>query len=200
MGRVQPVVRDWSYRVRHGRRTVRVSGRAERGLSRHAGIDLPPPRSAERALVVDGQFHDEIVRLLAVVDGVAVTDLACREVVQRAAAGHRPRLGAQHRAHTDTTAAKPSTGHEHAPVEAARLAGAEAARSVAVARFVEALHDHRPVESNVPAAPRAVHAVHRSGRWNPRRSRRLSRRRQHRAVDNDVLMDLRGRRGLRFLR
>lgn len=99
------------------------------------------------------------MRLLAVVDGVAVTDLACREVVQRAAAGHRPRLGAQHRAHTDTTAAKPSTGHEHAPVEAARLAGAEAARSVAVARFVEALHDHRPVESNVPAAPRAVHAV-----------------------------------------
>src|SRR6187200_1923971 len=101
-------------------------------------------------VVVDGELHEQVMRLLPIMDGVALTHLAEHEVVQGAASGNRQWLGTEHRADAEAAGAEVATSHGHAPVDASDLMSAGAASPVAIARFVDALHEQRAVQPNVP--------------------------------------------------
>ena len=171
-----------------------IGGWAERRFAGQAAVDLPSPRPAQRSVVVGRELHHEVVRLLAIVDRVALADLTRGEVVQRPAVRNRPRLGAQHRAHADSAGADLPARHEHPPVDAACLSGRGAAGPMAFARFIDQLRKHGTVDPEIPAAPLAMDAVHRRGQWQPRRARDIRGRRQERPRDLHVLVDLRGAR------
>jgi hypothetical protein len=75
-------MRHGSDRIRNRRRAVRVSRRAERRLTSESRVDLPAPPSAERPVVVNREFHEEVVLLLTVMDGVSITDFPHCEKAQ----------------------------------------------------------------------------------------------------------------------
>ena len=116
------MVRNRRDRVREGRSPVRKTRRTERGLAGQRGIAMQPEPVGERPLVVDRQLHEQIVRMLPIVNGIAVTDLTGREQVRVAATRYRPRFQAEHRAHADTAAPDRAPQHAHEPINAAGLA------------------------------------------------------------------------------
>ena len=61
---------------------MRVTRRTECGFTGESSIDLPSPTAAYRAVIVDSEFHERIVLLLSVVDGVAFAHLSRREETQ----------------------------------------------------------------------------------------------------------------------
>ncbi len=71
---------------------MRISRWAKRWLTGNSRVDLPSPYTTEATLEVDGEFHEEIVLLLPIVNGVALTDLSGREKTEKTAVGDRPRV------------------------------------------------------------------------------------------------------------
>jgi hypothetical protein len=187
-------------RIRDRRRTVRISGWTKRRFTCESRVCLPIPRSADAPVVIDSEFHEQVVLLLPIVDGVALAHLARREKAQRTAAGNRPRFGTEHRSNAEAASAGAATSHRHAPVDASCLPGAEATGPMPIARLVECLHECDAGQSQVPPTPRSVDAVHRRDRRQPRCPRGFLRRRQERCRHRHVFVHVGGRRLLGFLR
>src|SRR5204863_9007115 len=70
--RVEPMVRNRRQRVRHGGYAVRICHGSERRLASRTAIYLPAGRSLERRVVLGRDLRQEIVRMLPVVDGLAL--------------------------------------------------------------------------------------------------------------------------------
>ena len=168
---------------------MRISRGTERRLTCKATVYLPSPTSNEAALVVDRELHEQVV-LLSVVDGVTLAHLACRQKTQRTATRHRPRFCAEHRPNPEASTTNVAPPHEHAPVDTACLSGAGTARPVSIARFVTSFHENDASQSDVPAAPGAVHAVHGRDLRQPRCSRRFFRRGQDGCRDRYVFVHI----------
>jgi hypothetical protein len=61
---------------------MRVTRRTKCGFTGESNIDLPSPAAPYRAVVVDSEFHERVVWLLPVVNGVALAYLSSREETQ----------------------------------------------------------------------------------------------------------------------
>ena len=83
--RIEPVVRDRRNRIQHRRHAMRESDRAERWFPCESAINLPAQRTAQRPIVVRRKLHEEVVRMLTIVNRVAVAHLSRGEEIDRAA-------------------------------------------------------------------------------------------------------------------
>ncbi|MBY0493855.1 MAG: hypothetical protein K2Y23_06540 [Cyanobacteria bacterium] len=126
-------------RVRDGGRTMRIARRLERGLAAEAGVELPEPSAAQAPLVIDGELHDQIMRLLSIVHRVAAAHLADRKEIDRAATRHRPRLRRQHGADTEAAAGHAATRHDHSPIGGDNLSRLRTTGSMTIARLEQSL-------------------------------------------------------------
>ena len=194
---VEPVVRDGRNRVGDRRGAMWKRDGPERRLAGEAGIDLPAQRPAQRAIVIGGQLHEEVVRMLAVVNRVALAHLAAGQEIQETAIAHRPRFRAPHRPQPDAPAGEWSPRHQHAPVHAADLMGAGAAGPMPIARFGDQLPEDAAVQHHAPAAPLPHGAEHRRQHRRPGRARRVAGREQRRQIGRAVLFVMRVRSGCR---
>ena len=152
---VEPVVRQRRDRVRHRRRPVRKRHRAERRFGRRPSKYLPAQAARQRRVVLGRQLHDQIVRMLAVVDRLAVALLARGEQVGIAAARDGERLEAEHAAERQSPAREGPLRHAHEPVDAAALVGP------AIARLVQELDKGVEVPHQLPAGSPPVPRVDR---------------------------------------
>ena len=84
---------------------MRVRDRTERRLADRSAVREPANAAAKRPLVLERELHEQVVRVLAIVNGVAVAGLTGRKQIGIPAAADRPRLGTEHRAHANATAA-----------------------------------------------------------------------------------------------
>ena len=84
---------------------MREPRRAQRRFAGQCRVRVQAQAAGKRPLVVGGQLHEQVVRMLQIVDGVAGADLAGGDQVGIAAAADRPRLGAEHRPNADPAAA-----------------------------------------------------------------------------------------------
>src|SRR5262245_13101037 len=100
---------------------MRIRNRTECGLANRTAVQLQSNRARERGVVLAGQFHEEIVGVLAVVDLFTPALLTARKEIGIPAPANRPRLGTHHPAKHQTAAAERSLGHAHDPVDAADL-------------------------------------------------------------------------------
>src|SRR5206468_3999070 len=73
---VQPVMRDRRLRVVLARKAMHERGRTERRLAGQPRIDKHRAALAQRAAVAGGEFHEEIVRVLAIDERRAVCGLS----------------------------------------------------------------------------------------------------------------------------
>lgn len=62
-------------RIRHRGRTMRIPTGAKRRLPGEPGVHLPAPRAPQLTFVIDSELHEQIVRLLPIVNGVASAHL-----------------------------------------------------------------------------------------------------------------------------
>src|SRR6185503_14052566 len=115
------MMRNWRERIRKRRRPMRERGRTERRLPRWSHIELPSSRSGQSVVVLRGQLHEQIVRMLSVVDGVPFTYLAGREQIRIATSANRPRLCAQHGSQREAARSEVTLRRPHCPVDAAKL-------------------------------------------------------------------------------
>ena len=95
--------------------------------------------------------------MLTIVDGIAVARLPGCQQIGVTAAADRPRLEAEHSAHTDTAGPGTPAGHAHDPVDAARLVCA----AMLFGRFVDELQEQSAVRHQLPGASLGVGSVHR---------------------------------------
>ena len=73
-----------------------IGGRTQGGFAARAAVEVDRGTFAEHDLVEGGEFHEEIVRVLAVDDGDAVGGFAGGEEQRIALAGDGGGFGAQH--------------------------------------------------------------------------------------------------------
>src|SRR5580765_5580775 len=126
---------DRRERIRHSGHPMRVRDRAERGLRRRPSVDLPPCRAGQRRVVLGGDLHCEVMRMLTIVDLLAVTLFARGQQVRVAATANRPRLETEHATESHMAASDATPCHTHYPVDASHLVGA------AIARIMEKLQE-----------------------------------------------------------
>ena len=79
-------MRDRGDRI-EGPRAGAESRGAKRRFTGETSVDLPPHRPAQRPVVVAGELHEEVVRVLPIVDRVTLAHLSGRQLIQRAAPG-----------------------------------------------------------------------------------------------------------------
>src|SRR5690242_13535900 len=96
------------------------------------------------------QLHEEIVRVLSIMQRLAVIGLARLEQQRVASRPDGPWLGAHHAPELEATAADIATGHEHCPVDATELV--VAAPSVFGTVLPIVIEEGAVVEHEVPAA------------------------------------------------
>ncbi len=82
VGRVEPVVRNRRERIWHRRQAVGISGRAEGRLARRPTIRVPAQAPRKRPIVFSDEFHEQIVRVLAVMNARAIAHLTARQQVR----------------------------------------------------------------------------------------------------------------------
>jgi hypothetical protein len=156
---IEPMVADRCDRIVHRREAMRESRWPERGLAGEGRIELPADRLHQRPVVLRGQLHEEIVRMLTIVDGVPFANLSRRQHVERAASWQRPRLETEHRSEAERSLSSASPRHRHTPVAALELMCAESAGPVNVSRLIDELTKQIAVEHDLPIAPRAMDSV-----------------------------------------
>src|SRR3954463_287572 len=110
MRRVDPVVRDWGERTWHRRDAMRERGRPERRLARGTAVQLQSNTAGERPIVGDGELHEQVVRMLAIVDRLPAAHFPAGEQIRIAAPANRPRLEADPRAHAEGAGRGPADG------------------------------------------------------------------------------------------
>lgn len=155
--RIQPMVRDRRHRIGHGGDPMGKAGRAERGLAGESGVRVPPDCADQRPIALGRQLHEDVVRMLFVVNGVAVAHLAGCQQIRISATADRPGLEAEHATHADGAATQRAPSHQHEPIDAARLR-----RAPVLGRpLVQELQKHVAVHHDLPAARSVMEAVHR---------------------------------------
>jgi hypothetical protein len=150
-------------------------------VRRLAAVDLDAQALADRVIERDGHFHQQIVRMLPIVDPRTVADFAAGQQVGIAAAANRPRFDADHRDGGEGAGTEIVTRFGHQPVDAAPLPCA------ARAAVVEELHERIAVEHQRPASERPVRGVHRRLTRQPRGARSIGMR-GSRCLGASVLM------------
>src|SRR5512138_3010414 len=100
---------------------MRVRNRAQRRLSCRSTEQLPADGADERRIVPRRDLHEQIVRMLAIVNLLSTTQLAGREQVRITATANCPRLDARHAAQSEAAASGAALRHNHQPVDASRL-------------------------------------------------------------------------------
>src|SRR5262249_46102478 len=79
VGRVEPVVRDGCERTGHRRNPVWKCCRAKGRLANRAAVHLRAHIAGEWTVVRRAELHEKIVRVLSIVNGLALTHLARRK-------------------------------------------------------------------------------------------------------------------------
>lgn len=106
--RVRPIVRHPPDRIEPRRRPVCVTRRTEYRFTQ--GRRTPAPFTAQRSVIVGRELHEQVLRLLAIVNGVALPHFSGREKADGPAAGHRPWFRAEHGPNAESPTAKVSAG------------------------------------------------------------------------------------------
>src|SRR5512147_636804 len=97
---------------------MRVRDGAERRLGCRSTEQLPADGADERRIVPRRDLHEQIVRMLAVVNRLSTTQLAGREQVRITATANCPRLEARHATQSEAAASGAAFRHYHQPVDA----------------------------------------------------------------------------------
>jgi hypothetical protein len=138
---------------------------------------------------------ETIVRVLAIVNRVAVARFSRRQEIRVPAAGNRPWFGTEHRPQADPAGAGRPSCHRHQPVDAAALIRPPMLFSALVQELREAV----AVQHHVPGAALAVRAERRRIVRKPSGAGRLARleQRRHRARPHVLRMvPIRGGHGM----
>jgi len=76
---VEPVMRNRRDRIRERRETMWKRDRAQRWFACEAAIELPCHGGGQRTLVLRRELHEEVMRMLSIVDRVSIADFATGE-------------------------------------------------------------------------------------------------------------------------
>ena len=125
MGRILPVMSERRLRNFHRRGAMGIGHWSQRRVAHRCVVQVPKRVLAEPVRVLHAQLHHEVVRVLAVDDGLAVGGLAGLKQQGIALVADGRGLQAQHGAQHHVAAAQPMHGAEHAPVGGVKLVGAE---------------------------------------------------------------------------
>src|SRR6476646_5148623 len=117
-------MRHRSERVGHCGYAVRKSDRSERRFRGGPAVQLPTEAAGKRRVITRRELHEQIVRMLPIVNLLSVAEFAGREQIRIAAFTNRPRLETDHAAEGQLPSPRVSFGHPHQPVDASRLMGA----------------------------------------------------------------------------
>ena len=136
--------------------------RAQRRLAGRRGVQLEAERVPDRVPVDRRQLHEEVVRMLAVVQRGAAVGLAALEQERKLQiSAHRRGLEGQHRTEQELTAQQRVRGHAHDPVDRRKPARA----AIAPLHVVAGLH--RVVQHQHPVARHEVMREHGRGVGHP---------------------------------
>src|SRR4051812_7250860 len=124
MGRIEPVVANRRERARHRRDAMRECRRTECRLADGPSVHLQPDIPGDRPVVRRRELHEQIVRMLTIVDGLSLANLAARQHIGVPAPANRPRLEADHSPKAEMSGAETSISHPHEPVDAPALVAA----------------------------------------------------------------------------
>ena len=184
---------DGSDRVAHRRRPVRKPRRSECRFASKASVDLPPQRSCDRPIVVGRELHEEVMRVLPIVNRVALAHLAVGQKIDEATGVDRPWLRAQHRAQAESSAAERPPAHHHEPVHAAGLMRLKSSGAMDLTGLVEKLPEGVPVEHHVPVAESFLEPEHRGVLRQPCSARSLARVEERLRIRMHIVVMLGGR-------
>src|SRR5712692_8156348 len=116
--------------VRRGGEAVRECHGPQRWLARSSKIQVHAEIVAQSVSILNGSLHEQVVRMLAIVQGEAVGRLARLEEQWVAAlAACREGLGAEHRSGRELASEKCVLRHQHHPVRTGELGSAAIAPS-----------------------------------------------------------------------
>ncbi len=158
-------------RIRHGRRTMGKGDRTKGGLAGKTAIELPAHVAAERTVVLGCDFHQQVVRVLAIMNRVAIAQLARGQEIGITAAANGRRLQADHRAEAEAPGTQLAAGHHHQPVDAAGLTRS----AVRIGLLVQVLEKGVAVKHPLPLTRAAMQRIHLRGGWQPGRAGPLGR-------------------------
>ena len=137
----------------HRRRAMRIRHRPQRRVADRRVVHVPHRVLAKPVRVLHAQLHHEVMRMLAVDDGLAVRCLARLEQQRIALAADGRRFQTEHSAQHDIAAAEPMHSAQHAPIGGVKLVGAQRAGLLRVhqerlrhphqAPLADAGHQHR---------------------------------------------------------
>jgi hypothetical protein len=111
------MVRDRRLGGIHRRHAVHEGGRAKRGLPRKAGINEHGVAGAQPMRIGARQFHEEIMRVLAIHQRIDSVSGLARRQEKRIAVGPHERIGREHETqiqHAVRADIAPGRGHSHA--------------------------------------------------------------------------------------
>ena len=174
MSGVEPVMRDGRQWIWHRRDAVRIRSGTEGRLASGPAIELPPHCGDQGPIVFRRELHEQIVRMLSIVNGFALADLAGGKQIGVAAARNRQRLQAEHRVEAEAAAANLAHGHSHHPVDAACLLASS------LSGLVKELHEPVAMPHELPRPELLVQPVHRRDIRQPGGARGVSRGKQRR--------------------
>jgi hypothetical protein len=130
------------------RSTVRVGRWPHRGIADRRRIKREQRVFAQAHVIQRGQFHEEVVGMLAIDDGTAESGLALLKQQRIEALGRRGRLQAEHCADRQLTGAYLSLRHGHEPV------GGKEFVSAARSALLDTIQEDCAVEHEHPVALR----------------------------------------------
>ena len=148
---------------------MRIRDGAERRLGCRSAVELKARGADERRVVLGCDLHEQIVRMLPIVDLLAATELARCEQIRITTATDRPRLEADHATQRKMAAPGTALCHPHQPVDASGLVGA------ALVRFVQVLQEGVLVRHQHPRTLLTMQHVHRRRVRAPARARTVAR-------------------------
>src|SRR5688572_5436816 len=103
------------------RRTMRKGGGSQCRLSKRSAICKDLALVIESEFIASGQFHEQLVRMLAVHNRQAVCRFPGLEELRISFSSHGCRLQTQHRAKSDRAPADLLHHHRHGPVHRKKL-------------------------------------------------------------------------------
>src|SRR5213593_4131529 len=114
---ILPVMGDRGERIVGGGGPVRKGDRPHRRLAHRSEIDGEPQIPAHGPLVQRGELHEELVRVLAIVQRRFPVGLARLEGQRIASSSDGPRLGTEHAAELEPAAAQRAACSGHRPID-----------------------------------------------------------------------------------
>ena len=138
------MVRQWCERVVERRGPVHVGHRPDPRLAHRRGVDHETESLGERPLVEGRQFHEQVVRVLPVVERLPTEGLAALQQQRVALPADRERLGAHHAVQVQRAAGKLAHRHQHSPIDAPHLVVPSGATLMIELQECVAVHHQHP--------------------------------------------------------